>query len=118
MKSNSYFWVEVAVLTGMSALAYLPLVVKFGYFNDDWYLMYDVGTQGPQFFQHIFAIDRPGRALLMIPLYHLFGMNPLPYNLIAFLDFAYSLAPKKILYHNSCHPVYDLSGVSFTAQRD
>jgi hypothetical protein len=60
-------------------------VSKFGYFNDDWYLMYDVKTQGAQFFHAIFSSDRPGRAFVMIPLYSIFGLNPLPYNLTAYL---------------------------------
>jgi len=83
--SNKWVWVGLGVLFGISALTYLPLVGKFGYFNDDWYLMYDAGTQGPEFFYHIFEIDRPGRAYLMLPLFQWFGLNPLPYNLTAFL---------------------------------
>ena len=85
MRSNKQMWISLGILFGISALAYLPLVGKFGYFNDDWYLMYDVRTQGAQFFHAIFSIDRPGRAFLMIPLYSLFGLNPLPYSLTAYL---------------------------------
>jgi hypothetical protein len=36
-------------------------------------------------FKTIFAIDRPLRALVMIPAYYLFGPNPLYYNMSAFL---------------------------------
>lgn len=85
MKTNKQYWLFLGMLVGISALAYLPLMGKFGYFNDDWYLMYDVRTQGSQFFHTIFSSDRPGRAFLMIPLYSLFGSNPLPYNLSAYL---------------------------------
>jgi hypothetical protein len=85
MKLNKHFWLSVLIVAGISALAYLPLIHKFGYFNDDWYLMYDVRTQGAPFFHNIFSSDRPGRAFLMIPLYSLFGLNPLPYNLSAYL---------------------------------
>ena len=85
MNSNKQIWIALVILAGISALAYLPLVHKLGYFNDDWYLMYDAYTQGTQFFHTIFSSDRPGRAYLMIPLYTLFGLDPLPYNITAYL---------------------------------
>ncbi|HAV78647.1 MAG TPA: hypothetical protein DCX53_14965 [Anaerolineae bacterium] len=85
MKSNKFLWISLGILAGISALAYLPLINKFGYFFDDWYLMYDVRTQGAQFFHDIFSSDRPGRAYLMIPLYSVFGLDPMPYNITAFL---------------------------------
>ena len=85
MKTNKHLWLSLGVLVAISALAYLPLVSKFGYFNDDWYLMFDVRSRGAQFFHNIFSSDRPGRAFLMIPLYSFFGLNPLPYNLTAYM---------------------------------
>lgn len=85
MRSNKYLWVTLGLLAGISALAYLPLIHKLGYFNDDWYLMYDVRVHGAQFFHDIFSSDRPGRAYLMIPMYSLFGLNPLPYNVSAYV---------------------------------
>jgi hypothetical protein len=63
----------------------LPLVGHLGYLNDDWYEMYDMQVKSPAFFHEIFAIDRPGRALAMIPLFSVFGFNPLWYHLSAFL---------------------------------
>ncbi len=68
----------------ISAIAYLPLIKDLGYLNDDWYLMYDMQVKDPSFFHEIFAIDRPGRAYLMIPLFSLFGFNVLPYHISAF----------------------------------
>lgn len=85
MKSNKHIWISLGILACISALAYLPLVSKFGYFNDDWYSMYDAHTQGAQFFHQVFSSDRPGRAYLMIPLYAMFGSDPLPYNLTAYV---------------------------------
>jgi hypothetical protein len=79
------FWSFVLVLTGATAIAYLPFISRFGYINDDWYLMYDAHAQGPQFFHVIFSGDRPGRADLMGPLFSIFGLNPLYYNLSAYL---------------------------------
>lgn len=76
---------HIAVIILVSALTYLPLVGKFGYFNDDWYLMYSASTYGANTFIDIFSVDRPGRALVMIPAYTLFGENPLYYNLSAYV---------------------------------
>ena len=82
-KSNGFF--SILLLIFVSAIAYLPLVGKFGYFNDDWYLMYAASAYGPHSFIPIFSVDRPGRALVMIPAYLLFGGNPLYYNLSAYV---------------------------------
>lgn len=82
---RSELTISILLLVILSALAYLLLIGRFGYFNDDWYEMYSVGARGPQVFHDIFSVDRPGRAYLMIPLYLLFGQNPLPYNLSAYL---------------------------------
>ena len=74
----------LVTLTVLGVLVYLPFVGQFGYFNDDWYLMYSVGVKGPTVFRDIFSIDRPMRAFVMMPAYVLFGANPLWYNLSAF----------------------------------
>src|SRR5512140_1602904 len=84
MSRRSSLW-SAALLLIVSALAYLPFIGCFGYFNDDWYLMYAAGAHGPAVFWDIFSVDRPFRALVMIPAYTLFGANPLPYNISAFL---------------------------------
>jgi len=77
--------VSIVLLVIVSVLAYMPLVNKLGYYFDDWYLMYSAGAYGPGAFWAIFSIDRPLRALVMIPAYELFGNNPLYYNLSAYL---------------------------------
>jgi len=82
-KSNT--WLAIFLLSFVSAAVYLPFISRFGYFNDDWYLMYAAGANGPAVFWSIFSIDRPWRALVMIPAYSLFGANPLYYNLSAYL---------------------------------
>ncbi len=82
MKNRFVF--SAILLIVVSALAYLPLIGKFGYYNDDWYLMYSAGANGPEAFWDIFSVDRPLRALVMIPAYQLFGANPLYYNLSAY----------------------------------
>ena len=75
---------ETAALIVVSALAYLPFLFKLGYYFDDWYLMFAAGARGAEVFQDIFNVDRPGRTLVMIPIYSLFGGNPLYYNLSAY----------------------------------
>jgi hypothetical protein len=74
-----------ALLFIVAGLIYLPFISRFEYFNDDWYLMYAAGAKGPLIFNTIFSIDRPLRALVMIPAYYFFGPNPLYYNLSAFV---------------------------------
>jgi hypothetical protein len=83
IKSNGF--ILSALLLLIAGLVYLPFVSKFGYYYDDWYLMYAAGAKGAMVFKTIFSIDRPLRALVMIPAYSLFGPNPLYYNLSAFL---------------------------------
>ena len=78
------WWGGLAILA-VSAIAYLPLVHRLGYLNDDWYLMYDMQVKGGDFFHEIFSGDRPGRALLMIPMFSMFGFEPLYYQLSAYL---------------------------------
>ncbi len=78
-------WYFIPLLFFVSALAYLPHVTQFGYFRDDWYLMYSANALGVKTFQGIFAIDRPARTVLMTGLYSLFGMNPLYYSIAAYV---------------------------------
>ena len=82
---KSEWFLPVFLLVAVSAIAYLPFIAHFSYFNDDWYEMYATGVRGPWVFIDIFSIDRPARAFLMIPLYILFGRNPFPYNVTAYL---------------------------------
>jgi len=84
-KKLGSFWFGALLISIIAGIAYLPLVGHLGYLNDDWYLMYDMQVKSPAFFHEIFAIDRPGRALAMIPLFSIFGFNPLWYHLSAFL---------------------------------
>ena len=83
--SKSSFLLILLVLLIASAIAYLPLIGKMGYSNDDWYLMYDAHVAGPQIFHDVYSIDRPARAYVLIPLYSLFGENVLPYHLNLYL---------------------------------
>ncbi len=127
LRTDIFF--ECVLLTFISGLAYLLFVPQFGYFNDDWYLMYAAGAKGTSVFWDIFAIDRPLRALVMIPAYTLFGPNPLYYNLSAFLfrllgGFVIFVDPSHALAGESPNDtldglaVFNLSGLSFPTQCD
>lgn len=58
-----------------SALAFLLLASKLGFYTDDWYSIYALSARGVDVFWQIFSFDRPARAYLMIPLYNLMGAN-------------------------------------------
>ncbi len=79
------FWGASLLLLIIAALAYLPNLGGFGFYKDDWYLMYAARVNGPDFFTVIFAGDRPARAPLQYVLYTLFGENLLLYHLSAYI---------------------------------
>lgn len=64
-------------------LAYIPNITEFGYFRDDWYMMYSANAMGARIFSDIFAIDRPARGMVLAFFYSIFGLNPLYYNISA-----------------------------------
>lgn len=76
---------SIFLLILISALTYLPHINQFGYYRDDWYLMYSANALGGDAFHQIYAIDRPIRAFVMSFVYSIFHLNPLCYNLSAFL---------------------------------
>lgn len=84
-KHRKQFWIFVLLLLIVSALTYLPLVNQIGYLNDDWYLMYDAHTQGPDFFHEVYRTDRPARAYVMEAASSLFGDNALYYHLSGYV---------------------------------
>lgn len=78
-------WYFVPLLFFIAGLAYLPHIDSFGYYRDDWYLMYSANALGGDVFQSIYASDRPARSLVMSAVYSLFGITPLYYNISAFV---------------------------------
>ncbi|MBK6645987.1 MAG: hypothetical protein IPG44_09575 [Anaerolineales bacterium] len=84
-RESRFEFLQPIVFLALAAAVYLIFVPRFGYFKDDWYLMYAAGTRGAAAFWDIFAVDRPLRALVMIPAYSLFGADPLYYNISAYL---------------------------------
>ncbi len=77
-------FLSLGLLFLVSALVYLPLIDKFGYTHDDWYLMYAAKVKSASIFREVFAEDRPLRAFVLMPAYTFFGENPLYFNLSAY----------------------------------
>ena len=76
---------EILFLILISAVVYLPNIGKLTYFKDDWYYIYDGMIAGAEVFHEMFRIDRPARGYFFELYFFLFGPNPLPYHLSAFL---------------------------------
>ena len=76
---------EILFLLLISAVVYLPNIGKLTYFKDDWYYIYDGMIAGAEVFHEMFRIDRPARGYFFEFYFSLFGANPLPYHLGAFL---------------------------------
>jgi hypothetical protein len=98
-KENIARFSPVLLILLPSALAFLALAQKLGFYTDDWYSIYALAARGVQVFWQIFSFDRPARAILMIPLYDLFGAHAPLYSysayavrLIGALVFAWMLA--------------------------
>ena len=72
-------------MVGVAAIAYLTFAHLFGYYYDDWYLIYAGLSQGAGKFVDIFASDRPFRAFHVAAMFKLFGVNPWYYSLSAFV---------------------------------
>jgi hypothetical protein len=81
MKSQHLFLILFFLIIG--GALYLPFADQFGYYYDDWYSMYLARVAGSDIFHEIYAIDRPGRAYVMAPLYDLFQGIPIYYNWLA-----------------------------------
>ena len=76
----------IAFFFAVGALLYLPLATHAGYYDDDWFAMYAAKVAGPQIFREFYAMDsRPGRALVVTPLYWLFHGVPVYYALSAYI---------------------------------
>ncbi len=76
---------EIIILLIISAAVYLPNIGNLTYFKDDWYYIYDGLIAGAKVFHSMFAIDRPARGYFFEFYYSLFGPQPLPYHIGAYL---------------------------------
>jgi len=76
---------EILFLLIISAVVFLPQVGKLTYYKDDWYYIYDGMKAGAKVFHEMFRIDRPARGYFFEWYFSLFGPNPLPWHIGAFL---------------------------------
>ncbi len=76
---------EILFLLFIPAVVYLPYIGSLTYFKDDWYYIYDGMVGGAKIFHEMFRIDRPARGFFFELYFSLFGPNPLPYHLGAFI---------------------------------
>lgn len=84
-KFNHWRLVEATVLFLVSALTYLPNLLKATIYRDDWYYVMDRLIGGAAVFPEMFSIDRPIRGPLFELYYQLFGIQPISYHLSSFL---------------------------------
>ena len=66
------------------ALAYLPRIDQFGFYKDDWHMIYNGHTFGPNRITDSFLIDRPMMGRLNTLTYRVLGDSPLAWSLFAF----------------------------------
>jgi hypothetical protein len=83
LKRSPYF--EALFLTLISGLVYLPYIPRLTYLLDEWYFIYDGVVAGPDIFHAMFSIDRPARGYFFDFYFSLFGPNPFPYHVAAYL---------------------------------
>lgn len=76
---------EILFLLLISAIVFLPHIGNLTYYKDDWYYIYDGMLGGAKIFHEMFRIDRPARGFFFEWYYALFGPNPLPWHLGAFV---------------------------------
>jgi hypothetical protein len=75
----------IALLIGIGAICYMAFAHLFGFYNDDWYLIYAGVSQGAEKFHDVFAIDRPFRGYFVGWMYEFIGLHSWLYSLGAFL---------------------------------
>lgn len=76
-------WLPLAFILALALLAYAGKALQFGFFSDDWYLVFSGLTYGPEKYWDVFIVDRPLRAVLQFVLFSLFDTNVTLYYLTA-----------------------------------
>jgi hypothetical protein len=81
-RHESWFAVGTVLLLGF--LAYVPLMHKFGFYRDDWYMLWVGRAFGPQGIIDLFAFDRPFVGYIYSASYQLLGENPILWQVYSF----------------------------------
>ncbi len=74
-------WFAVGTVLLLGLLAYVPLMHKFGFYRDDWYILWVGRAFGPQGIIDLFAFDRPFVGYIYSRSYQLLGENPLHWQI-------------------------------------
>lgn len=77
-------WLPLLLLLFVFALAYLPHINQFGFYKDDWHMIYNGHTFGPNRITDSFLIDRPIMGRINSITYRVLGDSPLAWSLFAF----------------------------------
>lgn len=75
----------VLTIVLISAITYLPLAKGFGYYFDDWNLIWAGHTQGPQKLIELYSIDRPFMGYVFAGMYTLLGDSALPWSICGYI---------------------------------
>jgi hypothetical protein len=78
-------WVMIGMIVFISAVAYLPFIHHFGYYLDDWNLIWAGMTNGPQKLIQLYSIDRPFIGYVFAGMYMLLGESAFGWNIAAFV---------------------------------
>jgi hypothetical protein len=79
-------WIAAIILIlTTSALSYLILARQFGFYGDDWYLVYAGQAEGSWKYGDIFSIDRPFRAYFVSRVFDLFGLAAPLYSYLSYV---------------------------------
>jgi hypothetical protein len=70
-------WFAAGILLAFGLLAYTPFIHKFGFYRDDWYMLWAGHVFGPQAIIDLFTFDRPFVGYVFSGSYRLLGENPL-----------------------------------------
>jgi hypothetical protein len=73
--------IAVGLLILVTILTYSPLINSFGYYLDDWYVVWAGRTQGPQLIADFHQYDRPLMGIFYAIHYSILGDNPLGWQI-------------------------------------
>ena len=77
-------WFAVGTVLLLGFLAYVPLMHKFGFYRDDWYMLWAGRAFGSQGIIDLFAFDRPFVGYIYSAIYQLLGENPILWQVYSF----------------------------------